>query len=209
MDVQHADLTSIHPFAVLSATDPGSIGDHKGWIDTSVTPHLLKVRNTGNTAWEAIGIATLNLDNLGDVVAPTPTDRSRLAWSAANSRWEDEAPLEVLEYALSDEITDITTGTNVLRARVPYPFEVVDVRTSLSDASSSGVVTVDINVAGSTILSTKVSIDATEKTSVSAAVPAVLSTTSLADDVEIAFDIDAAGTDAKGLKVKIRGYRTV
>lgn len=116
--------------------------------------------------------------------------------------------LEFLEYALSDETTTITTGTAVLTARVPYAFKVLEVRSSLNTVSSSGLVTVDINESGSTILSTKLSIDASEKTSKTAATPAVISDTTLADDAELTFDIDAAGTGAKGLKIKIFGYRT-
>lgn len=69
--------------------------------------------------------------------------------------------------------------------------------------SSSGVVTVDINEGGSSILSTKLSTDASEKTSTTGATAAVRSDTSIADHAEITIDIDGAGTDAKGLKVTL------
>lgn len=115
--------------------------------------------------------------------------------------------LECLEYALSDETTNITTGTAKLTARTPYPFHVVEVRSSVSATSSSGLVTVDIKEAGTTILSTALSIDASEKTSTTAATPAVISDADLADDAEMTFDVTAAGTGAKGLKVKLIGYR--
>lgn len=117
-------------------------------------------------------------------------------------------PLEVWEFALSDETTAITTGTEKLTWRTPAAITITGVRASLSTASSSGIPTVDINDSGSSILSTKLTIDATEKTSTTASVPAVISDTALADDAEITFDIDVAGTNAKGLKVKIYGYRT-
>src|SRR3546814_18818128 len=76
---------------------------------------------------------------------------------------------------------------------------------SLTTASSSGAVTVDINEAGSTILSTKLTIDQGEKTSTTAATPAVISDASLGDDAEITIDVDGAGTDAAGLKVTLIG----
>ena len=41
-----------------------------------------------------------------------------------------------------------------------------------------------------------------------AAIPAVVSDTSLADDAQMTFDIDVAGTGAKGLKVVLIGRRT-
>src|SRR3546814_12903600 len=61
---------------------------------------------------------------------------------------------------------------------------------SLTTASSSGAVTVDINEAGSTILSTKLTIDQGEKTSTTAATPAVISDASLGDAAEITIDVD-------------------
>ena len=83
------------------------------------------------------------------------------------------------------------------------------VRASLSTAQTSGsIFTVDINDGGTTILSTKLTIDNTEKTSTTAATPPVISDTSLADDAEITVDIDQVGDGtAKGLKVVLIGTR--
>lgn len=118
-------------------------------------------------------------------------------------------PLEVWEFALSDEATPITTGVK-LTWRTPAAITLVNPpRSSLTTASSSGVVTVDINETGSTIMTNnKLSIDANEKTSVTAATPCILTDTSLADDAEITFNITTAGTGATGLKVKLYGFRT-
>lgn len=104
--------------------------------------------------------------------------------------------------AMSDESTSLTTGRKVTM-RAPYAFTITGVRSSLSTSSSSGLVTVDINEGGASILSTKLSIDANERTSTTAATAAVISDTSIASDAELTFDIDAAGTGAKGLKVTI------
>lgn len=112
-----------------------------------------------------------------------------------------------LVVAASDETTDITTGTAKATFRMPDGVTLTAVRASLATASSSGVVTVDINEGGSSILSTKLTIDASEKTSTTAATPAVISDASLADDAEITIDIDTAGTGAKGLKVVLIGTR--
>lgn len=112
--------------------------------------------------------------------------------------------------ALSDETTDITTGAAKVTIRMPHAMTLTAVRASLSTASSSGVVIVDINENGSTIMTTnKLSIDASEKTSTTAATAATLTDTTLADDSEITFDIDAAGTGAKGLKVWLIGTRSI
>lgn len=123
------------------------------------------------------------------------------AWEAVS------APTESIIVALGDETTIITAGTAKVTIRVPYGFTLTAVRASLTTASSSGLVTVDINEGGVSILSTKLTIDAGENTSTTAATPAVISDSNLADDAEVTFDIDTAGTGAKGLKVYMIGHR--
>jgi len=114
---------------------------------------------------------------------------------------------EVIGISVVSESTTLTTGTAKRTFRMPFAFTLESVRASLSTASSSGIPTVDINEGGSTILSTKLTIDANELTSTTAATAAVISDTSLADDAEMTIDIDVAGTGAKGLKVYLYGYR--
>lgn len=117
---------------------------------------------------------------------------------------------ESLIIAVSDEITALTTGTAKVTFRMPYAFTLTAVRASLTTAQASGsIFTVDINEAGSTILSTKLTIDNTEKTSTTASAAAVISDTALADDAEITIDIDQIGDGtAKGLKVYLIGYQS-
>jgi hypothetical protein len=112
--------------------------------------------------------------------------------------------------ACSDETTALTTGAAKATFRMPYAMTLTAVRASLTTAQPSGsIFTVDINEAGATILSTKLTIDNTEKTSTTAATPAVISDTSLANDAEITIDIDQIGASgAAGLKVYLIGYPT-
>ncbi len=109
---------------------------------------------------------------------------------------------------IGDETTAITTGTAKVTFRAPYACTVTAVRASLTTASSSGLPTFDINEAGTTIISTKLTIDASEKTSTTAATAAVISDSSLADDAEITIDVDVAGTGAAGAKIQIHVTRT-
>lgn len=110
--------------------------------------------------------------------------------------------------ACSDETTALTTGTAKATFRMPYAFTLTGVRASVTTAPTGAVLTVDINEAGVSILSTKLTIDATEKTSTTAATPPVISDTSLADDAEITIDIDTVGSTiaGAGLKVWLLGY---
>lgn len=120
-----------------------------------------------------------------------------------------DLPIEICA-ACSDESTALTTGTAKVTFRTPCAITLTGVRASLTTAQASGsTFTVDINEGGTTILSTKLTIDNTEKTSKTAATAAVISDTSLADDAEITVDIDQVGDGtAKGLKVWLIGTRT-
>jgi hypothetical protein len=71
--------------------------------------------------------------------------------------------------AVSDETTALTTGTAKLTFRMPFAMTLTEVRANINTTSSSGLPTVDVNEAGSTILSTKITIDVGELTSVTAA----------------------------------------
>jgi hypothetical protein len=92
---------------------------------------------------------------------------------------------------------------------MPRAVTLTAVRASLTTAQASGsIFTVDINEAGTSILSTKLTIDNTEKTSTTAATPPVISDSNLADDAEMTIDIDQIGDGtAKGLKVTLIGTR--
>lgn len=105
---------------------------------------------------------------------------------------------------IGDETTNITTGTKKT-IRAPFALTLTDIpRASLANASTSGAVTVDINVSGTSVLgANKLTIDQDEKTSTTAATPTSIATSSVADDAEITIDIDGAGTNAKGLKVTL------
>jgi hypothetical protein len=114
---------------------------------------------------------------------------------------------KVIQVAASDENTILTTGTGKITFRMPHAMTLTAVRASLTTAQTSGsIFTVDINEAGTTILSTKLTIDNTEKTSTTAATAAVISDTALADDAEITVDIDQVGDGtATGLKITLIG----
>ncbi len=120
-----------------------------------------------------------------------------------------QAKAEYLVLAASDESTALTAGTTKVTFRMPYAMTLTGVRCSLTTAQTSGsIFTVDINEAGTTILSTKLTIDNTEKTSTTAATAAVISNVNLADDAEITIDIDQIGDGtAKGLKIMLVGVR--
>jgi hypothetical protein len=161
------------------------------YSDPLTTKGDILTRSSSATARQAVG-------SNGQVLTADSAQTNGIKWAAL--------PVELV-IACSDETTSLTTGTAKVTFRAPFAFSLTTVKASLSTASSSGLVTVDINENGSTLLSTKLSIDANEKTSTTAATPAVISDAAIADDAEITIDIDAAGTGARGLKVLMAGTR--
>lgn len=131
------------------------------------------------------------------------TDDSPITWQSLSTAYA------VIQVACSDQTTAIAAGTNKVRFRMPHAMTLTAVRGSLAGAASSGTFTVDINENGSSILSTKLTFDANEKTTTTAATPAVISDSALADDAEISIDVDDDGAgDAVGLIVTLIGTRT-
>jgi hypothetical protein len=113
--------------------------------------------------------------------------------------------------ACSDETTALTAGNGKVTFRLPFNYTITEVKASLTTAQTSGsIFTVDINVAGGTILSTKLTIDNGETSSHTAATAAVISGGSYAGGVNdtVTIDIDQIGDGtAKGLKVTLIGRR--
>lgn len=166
-------------------------------------------------------MADVKVSSLTEITTrPKLSDRLYILENSAGTFTSKQIELEkVMELvpaeliiACSDESTALTTGTAKVTFRMPYTMKLTEVRASLTGAgSTSGTTTVDINESGTTILSTKLTIDYSEKTSTTAATAAVISDSVLVDDAEITIDIDAVtgGADEKGLKVYLIGYRVL
>ena len=174
---------------------------------------------TGNSA-TATALATgRTIGITGDIVWTSPSfDGSDNVTAASTiqagavelSMIANAAKTQALIIAASDETTALTTGTAKATFRMPYAFTLTGIRASVTTAPTGSVLTVDVNEGGSTILSTKITIDASEKTSTTAATAPVLSDTALADDAEMTIDIDGVGSTVAGagLKVALIGYKT-
>lgn len=151
------------------------------------------------------------LDELHNVAINSGTlaNRDILQYNSSSLVWENKKqPIEI-QLAASDETTALTAGTAKVTFRMPHAMTLTAVRASLTTAQASGsIFTVDINQSGSSVLGTKLTIDNTEKTSVTAATPATITTSALTDDAEITIDIDQIGNGtATGLKITLIGTR--
>jgi len=166
------------------------------------------------TALAALSLAPADVGKVAYQLSPQDVlflvDDSPATWISLKSAGGSPDLTQVIPIACSDETTALTVGTAKVTLRMPYGFTLSAVRSSVTTAPTGSVLTVDINENGSSILSTKLTIDATEKTSTTAATAAVISDASLADDSEITIDIDAVGSTiaGAGLKVYLIGTKT-
>lgn len=127
------------------------------------------------------------------------------AWAMTGYQENQTNPVH-FQIACSDLILPLTATTSVAYFRAPYAFTLTGVRASVFTAQSSGPpLTIDINESGTTVLSTKLTIDNSEKTSVTAVTASVISDSAIANDSEITIDIDFAGATASGLIVTLIG----
>lgn len=169
---------------------------------------ILPTKNRLFCVWNtSTGLFTLTVKTAAGTGVVVPQGSKALLICDGTNIVDIGTDVESFSFALSDETTVITTGTKVTY-RMPYAFSLLDTRASLTTASSSGLVTVNIKESGTTIFSTELTIDANETTSTTAATPYVFSDTLLADDAEMTFIVDGAGTNAAGLKVSMIGRRT-
>ena len=107
-------------------------------------------------------------------------------------------------FSQADQSSTLTAGTDKFVLKGMPAFTLLAVRASVKTASSSGAITFDINEAGTSMLGTKLTIDANETSSVTAAAPATLADTAFADDATFSIDIDGAGTGAAGWSIMLQ-----
>jgi hypothetical protein len=108
-------------------------------------------------------------------------------------------------FAFSDETTQISTGTSKFTFFSPQAFTITSVQASLNQSGSS-VSTFNVKKNGTTIFSTaKLTIDANEFSTGTAATPVVISGISVSLYDKLTVDVDTIGTGCAGGKVYIVG----
>jgi hypothetical protein len=176
------------------------------------------VNTNAFTEGDILYLSTTSAGAITNVKPSTPNYIVVIGYCAKKSATDGHILLHVqndtrqaveIQLAASDETTALTTGTAKMTFRMPHAMALTSVRASLTTAQASGsIFTVDINQGGTSVLGTKLTIDNTEKTSVTAATPATITTSALTDDSEITIDIDQVGNGtATGLKLTLIGTR--
>ena len=185
--------------------------------------HFLKTDGAGNLSFAADNNDNTQLtdEQVQDIVGAMFSSNTETRISATYQDADGTIDLVVddmnstarsLTVACSDETTALTTGADKATFRMPQAATITAVRASVTTAPAGSVLTVDINKAGgsTSLLSTKLTIDAGEKTSTTAATAAVLDAAQddITDDEEMTIDIDTIGSSTAGAGLKVTIYYT-
>jgi len=131
--------------------------------------------------------------------------KSGISYDDKNGNYGWVYPLQTFILRLDGSLS---SRSSVDYIRMPYDCRIKEVRASVGVAGAS--VSVDIMESGVSILSTALTIDSGEKTSITAATPVVISDYDLANDSEILINLTSGeGEVAKDLKVYLIVCRTV
>lgn len=175
-----------------------SDGDSSQWVEIAASGFIGQTGYTGSAGY-------IGLDGYTGSVGYTGSSGSGYTGSSGSLGYTGSTGSQTITVALSDETTAITTGTAKVTIRAPYALLLTNTpRASLSTAGSTST-RVNVKVGGTTIFGANtLQIDGSSKTSVgSTAPPTFTSNQSVADDAEITYDIDTAGSGATGLKVTL------
>jgi hypothetical protein len=196
--------TAVQPAALSSYQPLDSDLTSIAALTTTSFGRSLLTQADAAAARSAIGAGTSSLAVSSS--APAALAATAAAGSSTDAARSDHAhqrDSDVIVIPVGDESTALTTGTNKVRFRLPFAATLLAVRANVNTAPTGSTLIVDVNEAGTSVLSTKLSIDASETSSTTAATAAVISDSSLADDAEVSIDIDQIGSTVAGAGLKV------
>ena len=146
--------------------------------------------------------------NTGEVAQTYKEGQTVAIWQTATDVWEVvNNPSSEIHYwtvSLTAPDGEASTGTGVDEFTTWEDVHIVNVYAEHKTAGTTGVSTYDINEDGTSILSTKLTVDSTEDDSSTAATAAVISDDFIDAGSKISFDIDGVSTTApEGVKITI------
>ena len=209
-----------HIHAMPSAADVGA--DPAGTASSAISSHVAAADpHPGYALESSLGSAALlNVGTTTGTVAAGNDNRFVPAGGATgqallkssgtdyDASWQTLTVSDVFIIACSDETSNLTAGTDKARFTMPYAGTLTAVKADVNTAPTGSTLVVDINEAGTTLLSTKLSIDAGETSSSTAATPPVISDSALASGAVISIDIDQIGSTVAGAGLKVTLFVT-
>lgn len=169
---------------------------------TSQSDSTTDISTTANTGTTGSGSSFTNIPKAAYVIwiiRVTTGD-----YFPAGTSIYEEAREEVVTVQL--ESGAISTGTGKAYYRMPWAATLTGVKANCNNNVTS-LVTVDVNEGLTSVLSTKLTIDNGESSSLTATTPAVISDSDIANDALLTFDVDG-GTGTGPLTVTLYFSRT-
>jgi microcystin-dependent protein len=209
-DMLTATTGTLDQYFALGTPGPGSDATYYRGFNVSLVGGSVAVTNPGTTGSQGAG-ASQNMPPcmIYNWIIFTGGEGAEGDGGSGNVD-PTLGPLEARQIALGDETTAADTPGELVRLRWPYDFVVTAVRLTANTACATGTLEVTATVDGGALFATALTIDATEKTSKTAAVPAVLAIEDIADDDEIVITLaDEGDGTATGLKITFYGYRVI
>jgi len=180
-------------------------------IVSGTSLNTIRVSGVGTfeNKYDGFDLATIAFEKI--VTPPNLSAYETIASNNAKLGYKaDKAGREVFSYALSDQISAITTGMKITDT-IDSNFQLTDILVSLMEAATGGIFTVNIKKNTVTIFTTKITIDATETSNLTAAIPFVFSSTpmlfSIGDRLEISIDAVGGVLTGKGATIKGKGIK--
>lgn len=212
----YSDLSGAPSIPAAADATPQPLGTAAIGVSTDYAreDHVHAMPSAADVGADPAGTASSAISTHVAAADPHPgyALESSLATVATTGAYADltgkPAVSDVYIIACSNEITALTTGAAKASFRMPYAGTLTAVRATVKTAPTGAALQVDINEAGVSVLSTVLSIDAGETSSTTAATPAVISDSALADDAEITIDIDQIGSTIAGAGLKVLLYVT-
>ncbi len=178
---------------------------------TAETPRVFSTL-AGTTPGKKVGYSSLTFvdpSGVGKLEAFAYDNASEYSWIGGG---------DVVNLPIGDNATAVAAGADVASFIMPQRFQVVDLMAQVKTASSAGDIVFDVNKNAASMMGTsKLTIDANEKSTITAATAFSYDATGSATAVASAFsmlargdtvsvDVDSAGTGAVGGVVSLRGF---
>lgn len=151
----------------------------------------------GDGAESVEGNTTQKITQPGDVVWYVSTGAAWFKVSEANSTYI------IIQLVANDGVLAVGTGLGLIP--IPWGKRLVAVHAEVATAGLTGLTTIDINKNGTTMLSTKITLDSGEEGSDTASTPAVISVSEVAENDVLTFDVDGISSTAPlGLTIRMQ-----
>lgn len=165
--------------------------------------------DSGSNVSNSVMIENAGVSSGVDVMNPYSVVYMGIRFSVVGAT-NQAANREFIIVPCSDETTQLTQSSSVpLRSfRMPYDIILTNVKASLITGPTGGELVIDVHKSGTSIFSTKLTIDADETSTVTANIPAELITSAIEEDSLIEIFADSfTTTGGNGLKVTLIGDR--